>query len=102
MIYTFARTQVLKKETALALPQVADRIEVELKDDVKDILDFHPWLKTCLAEGAVKVSRERRGEGAVGQVNVRTTHVGRISCFIVVELGRQSALLSVVCASGSR
>ena len=61
MIFTFACTQVLKKETALALPQVADRIEVEMKDDVKHMLERHPWLKKCLAEDAVKVGCEREG-----------------------------------------
>ena len=71
MIFTFACTQVLKKETALAVPQVADRIEVEMKDDVKGMLERHPWLKKCLAEGAVKVGRERRGELVVGQDIVR-------------------------------
>ena len=71
MIFTFACTQVLKKETALAVPQVADRIEVEMKDDVKHMLERHPWLKKCLAEGAVKVGRERRGELVVGQDIVR-------------------------------
>jgi hypothetical protein len=71
MIFTFACTQVLKKETALAVPQVADRIEVEMKDDVKDMLERHPWLKKCLAEGAVKVGRERREELVGGQDIVR-------------------------------
>lgn len=65
----------MKKETVLALPQVADRIEVEMKDDVKDILKLYPWLEQCVAEGAVKVSRVRRGEIAGEHVNVRTAQM---------------------------
>ena len=75
MTFTCVCTQVLKEETALALLQVADRIEVEMKDDVKDILGLHTWLNTCLAEGSVKVRRGRRGEIAGGQVNVRTAQM---------------------------
>jgi hypothetical protein len=70
MIFTFACTQVLKKETALALSQVADRIEVEMKGDVKGMLERHQWLKKCLAEGAVKVGRDKRGQGIVRTVQM--------------------------------
>ena len=48
------------------------------------------------------VRRGRRGEMAGGQVNVRTAQMCiQNKVFIVVELGRQNVLLSVVCSSGS-
>ena len=46
-----------------------------MKGDVKDILKLYPWLEQCVAEGAVKVSRVRRGEIAGEHVNVRTAQM---------------------------